>query len=646
MAPIRIACAVLRLSTIIANHISLQPLLLVLSNDTVQELKAALHSSGCPVNGNNVCVAESSSAYSLRILIKLVYLDHHPALADKSTTISDLDSTMTSRILSYVFVPGRPPPLRLCLVSKDWKRLMEEPDMWTDVYFNDEFQNGTQTLKEYLKRSRTELIDVTIQFHKPSLPSKSAELKAASMAAVALCQEIGEILMRSENSQRIYSLDFVGYPAKVFPLDAVLVNLRRLKITFLANHTGRAAKISKLFKHEVTHLQSLTMHSEVSKQQFADIKTTSMRSIKLFYTPHPLTLSDGFQSLGQFQQLTHLRLKFPPELVDPTEVTRKLDLPVLLVLNIDGRPDTFGRVFSRLPQLEHLTIIGGRVLEVKNKDKKPLLESVNFGGPCDLASAWPLMENLVTLTVDHADMTDLIPTLGICSRLKALHLHGNWGFTTLVGYLYGLTLPGAHGPIRFRCHQDIYELDPDDSSPGPNPLPVPGLRLLRLWPVHSDCERSGKELESQKESLLCLVRKLLDSRPQLEIELASLRSSLTRVARTGPRVTDRDEDKGEKDDVGVRKDNDEKAESQTPIPVVPKSPHWRGLWDPDELQEAWAAQVMSACNRTGISPPSLLRFSLVLRHRADQGQIITRALRGYPVLSALFSRDSENDGAI
>ncbi|KAF8313985.1 hypothetical protein DL93DRAFT_2097411 [Clavulina sp. PMI_390] len=372
--------------------------------------------------------------------------------------------------------------LRTC---KRWNSLvMHDPLLWCFVAYEWTHGDPHRALGVFLQRSKSTPIHVHIgrglSDILPTNPTKAAP-QAFNELAVTLMPHL----------ERLTSFSCFGcfHAQHFFPFRGHTPNLQFVHL----RDTYDTSSVKSLF-HSYTPLRVLK-----GEMAFNDPLALIDRStlIQLDCTKFGIPTWDPSSLLG-FNNLRKIRLPLlclnvnePPHLA--------LQLPELRVLLLEEPCSIFGHYFADLPALIHLSITSG----VPRFTLDSMNPAERFGGDA-LSPAWPELPSLLTLTIDHMHVGDIIPTLYSSSSLIALHIHGFRGFTEV---LQALELSSSQGA------SDNLDLQP---------LLVPKLTYLRLWPatvridyLTSDSLESHDELYDFAQSL----SRILELRPQLHIEI-------------------------------------------------------------------------------------------------------------------------------
>lgn len=407
---------------------------------------------------NTGTISESCMLHTLRTLSHI-----------SVKTINDLPPGLLAKILLHVrsgeyFRLTKP----MLLTCKKWtSTILGTADFWTTIYYEHP-ESDLDVVKLYLARSQKALLKV-----------------------IVFCDSIYHLRTLAEalkdNFWRVEAFDFSGDPRAFFPLFLPMPNLRSMGLTLWLPRDSVLSEVPYLVPPS-TRLTYLSVDSILPEDHLRNIDPSGMLSVALYrWSPQFVW---PFVSLCH--GLQHLLLMLNE--VDDAEADRlgSLDFPKLRGLRTHGRTNAVGRLFPKLPSLVHLTIAYGRINIASE------LQSVHFGPMTVPSSAWPVMPNLRTLTVDHADMADLIPTLQSSPLLEAMHLHGNFGFVPLLRYL---------------------ALDSPHNEPGK--IPTPHLKLLRIWAILlSEPEERERVYEyDDADEVMALFLSLLRLRSSLFLEV-------------------------------------------------------------------------------------------------------------------------------
>ena len=389
--------------------------------------------------------------------------------------------------------------LAILLTCKLWYEIaVTTAQFWTDVRYFDGTPQALCIFGLFLTRSKPIPIDVSITF----LDLNSYDLSRIARA-ISLAEQRSAILVDSlrQHLGRVRTLEFTGYPAGIFPLPTSMPFLRNLSVTFLMNYKGVLPVVDHLI-HTGSVVESLAINSCLANNHFHHINPRALRKLVLFgLWPRAAGLS--FLSMcGRLESLSITLMDSSDR-----EIGRALELPCLRTLFVYGRTNIIRAHFARLPQLNHLTVICGQTSD----DRAARLQSKRFGEPLYPQSAWPLMPNLRTLTVDHFDLRDLIPTLASSPLLVGLHLHGNRGFAAILRYLLGM-------PVRGVSYTGSATAD------GRILRQLPLLRVIRLWATQESATATANDNEDRVNYILPLLQNLVVLRGNLQIELGAIQS--------------------------------------------------------------------------------------------------------------------------
>ena len=390
--------------------------------------------------------------------------------------------------------------LAMLLACKLWYHIITTtPHFWTDVRYFDGTPQALHAFNLFLTRSNPYLIDVSVSFHNIN----SFDLSRIARA-ISLAEQRCRILVNDlrEHLFRVRTLEFSGYPAGIFPLPTLMPHLRVLSLTFLMNNRGILPVVDHLV-HEGSPVESLAINSCLSSNQFLHVNPHMLRNLRLLGMWPRAT---GLPFLSMCSRLGRLRIELMEG--DDGNTARGLEFPCLRTLFVYGRTNIFRAHFASLPQLNHLTVICGQTSD----DQAARLQSRRFGEPLYPHSAWPAMPNLRTLTVDHFELRDLIPTLASSQLLIGLHLHGNRGFSAILRFLLAM-------PVRGVSHTASRAAD------GRILRPLPLLRIIRLWAVQeSGIIVVSHDAEDEAKHILPLFQDLIVVRGQLRVELGAIQN--------------------------------------------------------------------------------------------------------------------------
>lgn len=390
--------------------------------------------------------------------------------------------------------------LAVLLTCKFWYKITTTtPQFWTDVRYFDGAPQALRAFDVFLHRSNSHLIDISITFH----DLNSCDLSRIARA-ISLAEERCRILVNNlrDHLSRARTLEFTGYPSGIFPLATPTPHLRNLSLRFLMNSNGVLPIVDHLV-HAGSPVEWLVIHSCLANNRFLHINPYALRKLVLFGT-WPRTT--GLSFLSNCSRLESLHIA----LMDANDgnTGRGLELASLRTLFVYGRTNILRAHFAHLPRLNHLTVICGQP-----DDQVARIQSKRFGEPLYPHSAWPIMPNLRTLTVDHFDLRDLIPTLASSPLLVGLHLHGNRGFTAILRYLLAM-------PVRGTSHTASTTAD------GRILRPLPLLRVIRLWAVQESTATTvvSQDNEDQVKCVLALLWDIVLLRAALHIELGAIQN--------------------------------------------------------------------------------------------------------------------------
>jgi hypothetical protein len=418
------------------------------------------------------------------------------------TLVNRLPPHLLTNILLRIH-PQHRCTLAILLTCKLWYEItITTPQFWTNARYFDGAPQALPAFNLFLRRSNSHLIDITITFHNLN----SYELSRIARA-ISLAEGRCRILVDSLRGHlfRVRTLEFTGYPVGIFPLPTPMPHLRNLSLTFLMNSKGILPVMDHLV-HTGSPIELLAINSCLANNGFLHIDPYALRKLVLFDI-WPRTTGLSFLSMCSRLESLHITLMN----ANDGDTGRALQLPCLRTLFVYSRTNILRAHFVHLPQLNHLTVICGQTAD----DRVARLQSKRFGEPLYPQSAWPIMPNLRTLTVDHFDLHDLIPTLASSPLLVGLHLHGNRGFTAILRYLLAM-------PVRGVSHTASRTAD------GRILRPLPLLRVIRLWAVQESATTTtnvvSHDNEDQVKCVLPLLLDLVVLRAAFQIELGAIQN--------------------------------------------------------------------------------------------------------------------------
>lgn len=179
---------------------------------------------------------------------------------------------------------------------------------------------------------------------------------------------------------------------------------------------------------------------------------------------------------------------------------------------VRGPADHLSFYFDDLPHLTHLSVMCGRY-DVEHDEKYDGYKSIGYTpSPFDGYISrshlpWPILPELLTVTIDHFDVSKILPMCMTSPKIRRMHLHGEDGFNTILSFL--LADPSLNS---------INGIFDDDH------LPLPELDLLRLWPsvMGPYLGRRTSQRVPEVANAPALLDNLLKARRGLHVEIGTV----------------------------------------------------------------------------------------------------------------------------
>ncbi|KAF8313588.1 hypothetical protein DL93DRAFT_1149641 [Clavulina sp. PMI_390] len=303
--------------------------------------------------------------------------------------------------------------------------VMGDPLLWSSIYIDVYAPNGVLSGGVFLLRSRDAMIDLYIK------TSPAPKIYDEFSEAI---ESLKETL--SPHWHRIRSLQFQG-DTTLFPLPIATPRLKTF--SWRQPHPSRPTLRSIFNPESLVPIHSisveLSMFDQGKLDPFKGIDPRTLHHVRIKTLPWSMEAGSlRIKSLSNFRNLRSLHIGkalfvgYDPQLAYP----HPLDFPLLESLSLHEPCNVLGRMFSTLPCLIHLSITGRSVVPSRH-DGVFVHSRFGVDSPSHNSyAAWPILPKLKTMTVDHVNMEDFVPTLQTSSELVALHLHGFGGFSGLL----------------------------------------------------------------------------------------------------------------------------------------------------------------------------------------------------------------------
>lgn len=394
---------------------------------------------------------------------------------------------------------------------------MTTPQIWELVVYRHNAGN-LRTVKAFLDRSGSVSLYLDIQFVVPYTDSNWYRFPDYDEKNFTGLVQFVELIR--PHLSRVRSLRFEGsiLCSPIFPIREPLPQLRQL---YLQVHPGRGenhfGNMTLFHSSAKFQLDALRVASWPARSTLNCVEPKGLRSLTLLGS---WPLNKGIAFLSQCSKLETLDIT-----LQNTGHPKPVSLPSLHSLTVRGSANYLPLYFSELAQLVHLTMICGR-FEAEDNERFDKFRGASYNSAPLASLPWPGFPQLLSLTVDHYDIAEILPMILSSTNIQRMHFHAQIGFDKLLSFLLS---DGS--------------LQSDDSQTCSDILPA--LDLLRLWPreikiadsrldsgTDSDSENGHPENpaadhdqfseHTDPDSLLPYLDTLLETRPYLDIEVGAV----------------------------------------------------------------------------------------------------------------------------